>query len=201
MPRKPPKVLQAFYGAGNPARVDAGLDATERPQSVLTPREIVLELARTAGTLILDPCTIPSNPLGAPVFCCGPGLPGGDGLALPWPVLSPGEGFTWVNYPFGDAEEWLGKCAREGALGCPIWAIGPLRTHRHGTVAALATADHCWSTWPVTFQNESGVPHSGGFAFPLFLAGWNVPVPDRVCPPSIVKGRELRSGRIRLEAL
>lgn len=198
MARKVPKALQAMYGAGNAARVEAGKDATERDQTVLTPPEIVRELARTAGTLLLDPCTTEANPLGALVWCAGPGLHGGCGLRMPWPAHS--GAFTWVNYPFGDMGPWMEKCVREGAAGAPIWAIGPLRTHRRygdlGTIRALQSASHAWTCWPVAFLDEFG-KELDGFPFPLFLAGWNVPEPDQV----MYKGRELRSGRLRLESL
>lgn len=168
-----------------------GKDATEREQTILTPPEIVRSLETSAGRLILDPCTTPDNPLGALVFACGPGLPGGDGLALEWPAHP--AGFTWVNMPFGNLAEWLEKCALEAAArAARVWAIGPLRTHRNGIVPALATASHCWSTRPVQF-----VGFESGFSQPCFLAGWNVPEPAYVDH----KGRELRTGRLTIGLL
>lgn len=190
MARKPrPKVLRSFDGGGNSDREAAGQDATEREQTILTPPEIVLSLKPSAGTLILDPATTPDNPLGALVWCCGPGLHGGCGLTLDWPAHP--AGFTWLNMPFGSLRTWLEKCAAEGAKGARIWAIGPLRTHRNGIVPALATAAHCWSTRPVKF-----VGFESGFSQPCFMAGWNVPIPDYIDHD----GRELRTGRLVLSS-
>lgn len=190
MGKKRHKVLRSFDGGGNADREAEGKDATEREQTILTPLDIVRSIAVSAGTLILDPCTTPDNPLGALVWACGPGLHGGDGLSLEWPTHP--AGFTWVNEPFNALRVWLEKCAREGARGARVWAIGPLRTHRGGIVKALATASHVWSTHPIQF-----VGFTSGFSQPCFLAGWNVPIPSYIEH----KGRECRTGRLKLEAL
>jgi phage N-6-adenine-methyltransferase len=91
--------------------------------------DVVLDLVRRVGPIMLDPCTTVDNPVGAKGWYHLPGL---DGLALAWPAFSgsfDGVGLIYVNPPYGRSlPAWIKKCAEAASNGAEIIALVPART-------------------------------------------------------------------------
>lgn len=198
--------LQSLYGKGNAKRRKANTSKAlqgageEREQTVLTPPWLLRALVESVGLPIaLDPATTAENPTGALLGLDG-SSPGRDGLAAPWGAACAAlGGFCYVNPPFNDLESWLPKAALEGdpsapegawVVGCPLWFLGPFRCHRPWFGPPLRRAQ-VWSLKSFPFVGQkSAIP------FPLFLAGWNVPVLRSLKDN---RGREHLLGRWRFE--
>lgn len=76
-----------------------------------TPQSLVAAVRLTWGRISLDPCTEPSNPVGADRWVCPPE----DGRSVEW------EDRTWCNPPFGaELPTWIGKAAAEANRGLRI---------------------------------------------------------------------------------
>ena len=90
-------------------------------QTHLTPENIVLAVRQIfGGTICLDPCTTPDNPVGALSFVAPPD----DGVAVPWDL-----GSVYCNPPYGRARErWIEKCILESLRGVPIVLLIPAHT-------------------------------------------------------------------------
>ncbi len=103
-------------------------------QTQLTP-ERVLGLVREAfgGEIDTDPCTIPSNPVGATTFYCPPT----DGAAESW------FGGAFVNPPYGKARDrWVRRCIAHGERdGHPCILLMPAATDTRIFQAAAESAD------------------------------------------------------------
>ena len=106
-------------------------DGQHPQQTQLTP-SYVLDPVRTAlGRIALDPCTLPSNPVGAEQWY----TPAEDGLVQPW------EGPTFCNPPYGKAREpWVERCIAHAATGAAVVLLIPAATDTRIFQRALDTA-------------------------------------------------------------
>lgn len=102
------------------------------PTSWRTP-EWLLECVRKIGPIILDPCTVSSNPVNARMLCTVAGtfdeygrhLSDKDGLSSSWLI---GNGIVFANPPYSRSESprWAAKISRE-APAVEIVALLPAR--------------------------------------------------------------------------
>lgn len=102
-------------------------------QTALTP-EYVLRPVRTSlgGTIELDPCTTPDNPVGAVRFYTPPV----DGAAEPWDAAA-----IYVNPPYGKARErWVQRCIQAAVAGSQVVLLIPAATDTRIWQDAAATA-------------------------------------------------------------
>ena len=76
----------------------------------------VLDVVREFDRIVLDPCTVESNPVGAHLAIIPPN---GCGLSICWSGLIADAadhiGVTFVNHPYsrGHAQKWAEKCVTE----------------------------------------------------------------------------------------
>lgn len=168
-----------------------------RKQDVLTP-EWLLDAVRAVAPIVLDPCTIPSNPVGAEQFCylpeeatrlqeqlrtaedkaekamlrkqLKPYLTGG-GLSLDWSFVV-GKGVVFVNPPFDSLEMWMRKCELQATtLGTPSYLLCPFRPHRKW-FSKYAQGFDVITLAPFAFRG-----HSQAFPAPLCLICYGAPAP------------------------
>lgn len=80
----------------------------------------VLDLVRSMGSVVTDPCTAWDNPVGADVYY----TISENGLRRPW------YGFTYVNPPYSNTKAWLAKAAYEVSRdrGVEVLSLIPART-------------------------------------------------------------------------
>jgi DNA N-6-adenine-methyltransferase (Dam) len=99
--------LTAAHWFSNALRYRAG----DHPdQTQFTPAYVLTLIRQDLGGIGLDPCTLPSNPVGADRFY----TVGDDGLTQPWsrPGWLPS---IFVNPPYGKAREpWVDRCVYYG---------------------------------------------------------------------------------------
>jgi len=102
-------------------------------QTQLTPGYILDPVREVmGGTITLDPCTTPDNPVGADRFYTPPQ----DGAELPWDAET-----IFVNPPYGKARErWVERCVMAGALGSKVVLLIPAHTDTRTFQMALDTA-------------------------------------------------------------
>lgn len=148
-------------------------DLRRRPESAaeqvhLTP-EYVLEPVRKVlgGRIELDPCTTPTNPVGADRFYTPPT----DGAAEPWDAET-----IYCNPPYGEARiRWVRRCAEAGAAGSRVALLIPAHTDTRIWHEALETAT---SVLFIKGRVKFGVPRPNGrqvaASHPSALIGWNV---------------------------
>ena len=81
--------------------------------------EWFLACVRSVDKISLDPCTVPSNPVGARAFRTPDDAP--DGLATDWSAASRG-GLVYANIPFGRGEvaRWVDKVIAEVDRGVEL---------------------------------------------------------------------------------
>lgn len=139
-------------------------------QTQLTP-DYVLDVVRAAlgGTIELDPCTEPDNPVGAQRFFNPPA----DGAALAWDAQT-----IFVNPPYGEARvRWVDRCIEAGAAGSQVILLIPAHTDTRIFQKALASAT---SLVLVKGRLKFGVlrPNRRQVAasHPSALVGWNIPL-------------------------
>lgn len=104
-------------------------------QAMLTPG-YVLDPVRAlfGGTIGLDPCTDPDNPIGAKSFYAPPL----DGKTLPWDADT-----VFCNPPYGEARAlWVDRCIAEGAHRKVVLLI-PSHTDTRVFQRALAASTGC----------------------------------------------------------
>ena len=109
-------------------------DEDHPAQTALTPA-YVLDLVRAdlGGTIGLDPCTTPDNPVDAVRFFTPPA----DGAAEPWNAAS-----IFVNPPYGKARaRWVDRCIEAGAAGVPTVLLIPAAPDTRTWQRAAASAD------------------------------------------------------------
>jgi hypothetical protein len=137
-------------------------------QTHLTPA-YVLNPVREAlgGTIGLDPCTTPENPVGAEHFIHPPG----DGAAIAWWAKS-----IFVNPPYGKARErWVHRCIEAAGNGAKVILLIPAATDTRIFQEAVST-----SSGVVFIQGrvKFGIPRPNGrqvaASHPSALVGWNV---------------------------
>lgn len=143
-------------------------DGTHPQQTQLTP-PYVLDPVRVAlgGTIELDPCTLPDNPVGAERFY----TVDEDGLAQPWDAQT-----IFVNPPYGKAREpWAKRCMEAGQAGASVVLLMPAATDTRIFQRALATADEAVL---VQGRLKFGVLRPNrrqqAASHPSALLGWNV---------------------------
>lgn len=143
-------------------------DGSHPQQTQLTP-SYVLDPVRVAlgGTIELDPCTLPDNPVGAERFY----TVDEDGLAQPWDAQT-----IFVNPPYGKAREpWAKRCMEAGQAGASVVLLMPAATDTRIFQKALATADEAVL---VQGRLKFGVLRPNrrqqAASHPSALLGWNV---------------------------
>lgn len=143
-------------------------DGSHPQQTQLTP-SYVLDPVRVAlgGTIELDPCTLPDNPVGAERFY----TVDEDGLAQPWDAQT-----IFVNPPYGKAREpWAKRCMEAGQAGASVILLMPAATDTRIFQKALATADEAVL---VQGRLKFGVLRPNrrqqAASHPSALLGWNV---------------------------
>ncbi|MGN6723349.1 MAG: DNA N-6-adenine-methyltransferase [Marmoricola sp.] len=148
-------------------------DLRRRPEDAaeqihLTPG-YVLEPVREClgGVIALDPCTTPSNPIGALGFITPPE----DGAAEPWTAPT-----VFCNPPYGEARiRWVRRCIEAGARGSRVVLLIPAHTDTRIWHEAMQTADQVLF---VRGRVKFGVPRPNGrqvaASHPSALIGWNV---------------------------
>jgi hypothetical protein len=137
-------------------------------QTQLTPA-YVLEPVRAAlgGGIELDPCTLPSNPVGAERYFHPPV----DGAAEPWDAST-----IYVNPPYGKARErWVERCIEAAERGSKVVLLIPAATDTRIFQRAMLTTD---SAVLIRGRVKFGVlrPNRRQVAasHPSALLGWNV---------------------------
>lgn len=142
-------------------------DGDHPNQTALTPAYVLDPVrAMLGGTIGLDPCTTPDNPVGAEQFYAPPE----DGAALPWDADT-----IWVNPPYGKARErWVARCADAGAAGRRVVLLIPAHTDTRVFQRAL---DTCASALLVRGRLKFGIPRANGrqvaASHPSALIAWN----------------------------
>jgi hypothetical protein len=140
-------------------------------QTALTP-PYVLDVVRSdlGGTIDLDPCATPANPVGAQRFYCPPE----DGAELPWDADT-----IYVNPPYGRAKErWAARCVHAANQGSRVILLIPAHPDTRAFQAAATTASAIvfvrgrlkFGAFGEIRPNGRQVAASHGSA----LIGWNV---------------------------
>lgn len=130
--------------------------------------DVVLEMVRRLGPIILDPATSPDNPTNAAHFLTEKD----NGLSRPWNY----GGLIFVNPPYSQMKQWAWKIATEATIGAdPLVALVPARTDT-AWWATLMEARPTVAFWRGRLKFK-GAP--SGAPFPSALLFYNVP-PDVV---------------------
>ena len=98
----------------------------------LTPESVLAAVRRILGTIELDPCTEPDNPVGAARFYCLPT----DGCVEPWDAAT-----IYCNPPYGEVRDrWVKRCIAAGREGKRVVLLMPSATDTRTFQFAFA---HC----------------------------------------------------------
>lgn len=143
-------------------------EADHPQQTQLTPA-YVLNPVREAlgGEILLDPCSLASNPTGALTFY----YPPTDGLAQSWDYFT-----IYCNPPYGKAREpWVERCIAAAQAGSRVVLLIPAATDTKIFQRALATSTEAVLIrgrvkFGVLRPNRRQVAAS----HPSALIGWNV---------------------------
>jgi len=142
-------------------------DGQHPQQTQLTPA-YVLEPVRHAlgGTIDLDPCTLPDNPVGARHFFALPQ----DGLAGSWERSR-----IYVNPPYGKAREpWATRCMEAGAEGRRVVLLIPAATDTRLFQRCLRSASSvCFLRGRVKFGVLRPNRRQQAASHPSALIAWN----------------------------
>lgn len=137
-------------------------------QTQLTPA-YVLDPVREAlgGTIALDPCTTPENPVGALDFYTPPA----DGADIRWIAST-----IFCNPPYGKARErWVERCIEAGAQGSRVVLLIPAATDTRIFQRALSTAQAVvFVRGRVKFGVLRPNRRQVAASHPSALIGWNV---------------------------
>jgi len=143
--------------------MDSALLASER-HDWQTP-ELVLELVRKLGPILLDPCTTDDNPCGAVARYVT------QGLDLGWSCWADTgqSGLVFVNPPYGrQLGAWVEKATSEAVYGVEIVLLTPCRPDTRWYDHARSTCNaYCEIRGRLTFK---GAPHPA--PFPSALHYW-----------------------------
>lgn len=122
---------------------------TSKSQQWQTP-EVVLDLVRQVGPIVLDPASCDSNPTNALAFY----TPDDDGLNKPWST----NGINYVNPPYKYCKDWVRKMVAERLRGCDIIALIPARTDtKYWQEMVFPTADSiCFWKGRIKFLDPTG---------------------------------------------
>ena len=142
--------------------------AEDHPAQCQTTPPYVLEPVRRAlgGTISLDPCTTPDNPVGAERFYCPPA----DGAALPWDAPA-----IFVNPPYSRARErWVHRCIGAAAAGSAVVLLIPAATDtRIWQEAAASASAVVFIRGRVKFGVLRPNRRQAAASHPSSLIGWN----------------------------
>ena len=143
-------------------------DGSHERNVQLTP-DYILDPVREdlGGTIELDPCTTPDNPVGAEWFFSPPV----DGIAQEWNGRS-----IFVNPPYGKAREpWVEKCIHAGSCGIKVALLIPAHTDTRIFQRAAQTAhDLLFIRGRVKFGILRPNRRQFAASHPSVLIGWNV---------------------------
>lgn len=161
-------------------------DEDHAAQTQLTPA-YVLEPVREAlgGTIALDPCTTPDNPVGALDFYTPPA----DGADIRW--IAP---TVFCNPPYGKARErWVERCIEAGANGSMVVLLIPAATDTRIFQRALSTSTAVvFIRGRVKFGVLRPNRRQVAASHPSALIGWNVSL-----EPCEVLGRRVDLNGVR----
>lgn len=142
-------------------------DGHHPQQTHLTPA-YVLEPVRQVlgGTIDLDPCTLPDNPVGARHFFAPPQ----DGLSGSWERSR-----IYVNPPYGKAREpWADRCMEAGAEGRRVVLLIPAATDTRLFQRCLRSASSvCFLQGRVKFGVLRPNRRQQAASHPSALLAWN----------------------------
>lgn len=118
------------------------------------------------GTIGLDPCTTPANPVGADRFYCPPT----DGAVEPWSSAT-----IFVNPPYGKARErWVLRCIESAAAGSAVVLLIPAATDTRIFQKAVSTATAVvFIRGRVKFGTLRPNRRQEAASHPSALIGWN----------------------------
>lgn len=103
-------------------------------QTQLTPAYVLDPVREALGSIELDPCTTPDNPVGADIFYTPPQ----DGAELPWDAAT-----IFVNPPYGKARErWVDRCIEAANAGVKVILLIPAHTDTRIFQKAVQTTSH-----------------------------------------------------------
>ena len=131
----------------------------------------VLQVVRSMGSgIVLDPCTDPDNPVGAPKFY----TEAEDGLSRSWHSDVGGTaahgGLVYCNPPYGDAAKlWVAKAIEESKAGLSVILLAASRTDVpwfHDALAASSGVVFCKGRLRFAVANK---PAATGAPFPSVL--------------------------------
>lgn len=137
-------------------------------QVQLTPTYVLAPVREAlGGTIELDPCTEPDNPVSAERFYTAED----DGLVQPWDART-----IWVNPPYGKAREpWIERCILAAREGRRVVLLIPSHTDTRPLQRAASTAS---SIVFIRGRVKFGIPRENGrqmaASHPSVLMGWNV---------------------------
>lgn len=142
--------------------------SSDDPRQVHLTPEYILAPMREAlgGTIGLDPCTTPDNPVGAERFYCPPA----DGSRLPWDASA-----IWVNPPYGKARErWVRRCIAAGWADLSVVLLIPAATDTRVFQLALAEAGEVvFLAGRVKFGSPRPNGRQRAASHPSALLAWN----------------------------
>ncbi|WP_422744299.1 DNA N-6-adenine-methyltransferase [Micromonospora sp. WMMD754] len=136
-------------------------------QTALTPTYILDPVREMlGGTIELDPCTTPDNPVDAVRFYTPPA----DGAAEPWDADT-----IWCNPPYGEARaRWVNRCIEAAAFGRQVVLLIPAHTDTRTFQKAL---EHATTALLIRGRVKFGLPRANGrqvaASHPSALIAWN----------------------------
>lgn len=138
------------------------------------------------GSIELDPCTTPDNPVGAERFYTPPT----DGASERWDAVT-----VFCNPPYGEARvRWVRRCAEAAADGSRVVLLIPAHTDTRIWHAAMETAD---TVLFIKGRVKFGVPRPNGrqvaASHPSALIGWNVDLTSAAVLGQVMHPRERAS--------
>lgn len=146
-------------------------DGSHEMQRQLTP-PYVLDPVRKAlgGSIDLDPCTEPDNPVDARWWYTATD----DGLVKPW-TWAEGPQTVYVNPPYGKAREpWVERCIEAGERGQRVVLLVPAHTDTRIFQKAMQTASSvCFIRGRVKFGVLRANRRQEAASHPSALLGWN----------------------------
>ena len=156
-------------------------DAQHPQQTQLTPSYVLDPVRQALGSIELDPCTLPDNPVGAERFY----TVDDDGLTQPWDART-----IFVNPPYGKAREpWVERCIEAAVLGAKVVLLIPAHTDTRIFQRAVTTgADVVFIRGRVKFGTLRPNRRQEAASHPSALIGWNVDL-----EPCAVLGLALRA--------
>jgi hypothetical protein len=136
-------------------------------QAQLTPAYVLEPVRRLLGSIELDPCTEPDNPVGAQRFYCLPQ----DGAALPWDAST-----IFVNPPYGQVRDrWVKRCVGAARIGSRVVLLIPSASDTRTFQYALG---HCTTAQFVAGRLKFALARDNGrrqaASHPSVLFGYNV---------------------------